>query len=522
MVDIRLRAGIYPRVSSQKQVMEGFSLDAQRNYLNNFCKTQGWTIVGDYGDEGISAKNVHDREGVMRLIADIELKKIDVVVLYKFDRLTRDMKDTEEFIELIRKYGILVYTLSGGAIDVSTPSGRFNTRIQGAVAQLEREVIIERVVNGFIQKVKEGYSLCSATPSYGYDRKKGQEVQTINPKEAAVVKRIFKMYASGSTFTEIARTLNEEGVKTKKNGKVAKERNGENKVVINSVWQPKTIRLMLSNVNYIGKVRYGINRTQVSLEDAGKYENKGKGFIADGLHEPIIDMSLWNEVQKRLGKIKRIFRTNHPKDNVYYCGTLVCGICGHKLTTQRTIKVLKDGTKHVHCGYRCAGREKGLCTAKGMSHLKVENVFLEYLENIEELDEFDNVDLEPDNSEIEEQIESINKRLNQKNNKIKEIMRYFMNDQIDYKDYHEMKQTLEAEVSNLENELKKLSPKTNKEEKIDKKKIAKDILSHWQNLTNKERLQFLNEFVEKIVIVNRDDNRLNGKPEILDVKFYEI
>ncbi len=207
---------------------------------------------------------------------------------------------------------------------------------------------------------------------------------------------------------------------------------------------------------------------------------------------------------------------------MYYCGTLVCGICGHKLTTQRTIKVLKDGTKHVHCGYRCAGREKGLCTAKGMSHLKVENVFLEYLENIEELDEFDNVDLEPDNSEIEEQIESINKRLNQKNNKIKEIMRYFMNDQIDYKDYHEMKQTLEAEVSNLENELKKLSPKTNKEEKIDKKKIAKDILSHWQNLTNKERLQFLNEFVEKIVIVNRDDNRLNGKPEILDVKFYEI
>ncbi len=313
MVDIRLRAGIYPRVSSQKQVMEGFSLDAQRNYLNNFCKTQGWTIVGDYGDEGISAKNVHDREGVMRLIADIELKKIDVVVLYKFDRLTRDMKDTEEFIELIRKYGILVYTLSGGAIDVSTPSGRFNTRIQGAVAQLEREVIIERVVNGFIQKVKEGYSLCSATPSYGYDRKKGQEVQTINPNEAAVVKRIFKMYASGSTFTEIARILNEEGIKTKKNGKVVKERNGENKVVINSVWQPKTIRLMLSNVNYIGKVRYGINRTQVSLEDAGKYENKGKGFIADGLHEPIIDMSLWNEVQKKTWQNKENLQNKSPK-----------------------------------------------------------------------------------------------------------------------------------------------------------------------------------------------------------------
>lgn len=516
----KLRTGIYPRVSSDRQVKEGYSLEAQRNYLNNFAISQGWEVVGDYGDEGISAKNVIDRPGVMKLIADIEANKIDAVVLYKFDRLTRGMRDTEEFIDLIQTYGILVYTLSGGAIDVSTPSGRFNTRIQGAVAQLERETIIERVVDGFIQKTKNGYSLCSGTPSYGYDRPKGQEIQTINLEEAEVVKRIFKMYDNGKTFTEIADTLNSEGIKTKKAGKVVKKRGLEETYIINSVWQAKTIRLILSNVNYIGKVRYGVNREQVSIEEADDYKNKGKGFITDGLHEPIIDMEMWNRVQKKLGKIKKVFKTNYPKEEVYYCGTLACGVCGHKLTTQRTIKTLKDGTKHIHHGYRCINREKGLCTARGMSHLKIEKAFLKYLENIDDFEELSEIEIQEEN-DAQEEIKSIKKRLNQKQLKIKEIMRYFMNSQIQYEDYQMMKTTLEKECDKLEKELKAILPQCTKKEKLDKTKIAKDISSHWQELTKRERLQFLTEFVKKIVVVNRDENKLNGVPEILELEFYD-
>ena len=154
-----LNVAIYPRVSTMRQVEEGFSMEAQRDNLTYFATSQGWNVYGDYGDEGISGKSVEDRPGVKRLINDIKLKKIDVVVLYKFDRLTRDSRDTEDFIELIQNYNILVYALSGGKVDVSTPSGRFNTRILGAAAQFEREQIVDRVVDGFIKKVKKGYSL---------------------------------------------------------------------------------------------------------------------------------------------------------------------------------------------------------------------------------------------------------------------------------------------------------------------------------------------------------------------------
>ena len=171
---------------------------------------------------------------------------------------------------------------------------------------------------------------------------------------------------------------------------------------------------MLSNVNYIGMVRYGVGREQVTLEAASNYQNRKKGFIAQGLHEPIIDMETWNKVQDRLSKKVSIQRTNIPKNEVYYCGFLVCGFCGHRLTTQRTVKKLKDGTTNTHLGYRCVNREKGLCPAIGMSHKKVESEFIKYIERITELEninqyEYNNEDItEKDNEKnaIKKKIES--------------------------------------------------------------------------------------------------------------------
>lgn len=509
MVDSKLKnAGLYIRVSTERQAQEGYSVAAQKENLRKFAKEQGWNIFNIYADEGISGKNIQDRPDVKRLINDIENKKVDVVVLYKFDRLTRDMSDTESIIKLIQDCGIEVYTISGGTVDVSTATGRFLIRMTGAVAQLEREQTVERVKVAFIQKVKEGKSLCSSTPSYGYDRPKHQEIQTVNKDEAIIVKRIYRMYIEGKTFTEIAKILNAEGIPTKKKGKVQKRRYKDESYTINSVWQPKTVRLILSNVTYIGGVRYGIN-----------YSN---GFEElNGLHKPIISKKIWDEVQEKLGKVKRISRTNHPKHDVYYCGTLVCGICGQRLTTQRTIRIKKDGTKLIHYGYRCVNREKGQCTALGMSHKKVEDVFLSYIDNIEELTEIENIDeVEQDNEELNN-IEYLNKRISEINNKKKEIMNLFMSNDIDYNQMKYMTVELDNQFDILSKELNELEKQNQPTKQIDKNLIANTIKEHWKYLSNKERLEFLDQFVEEIVIVNRDTDRLNGHPEIIDVKFYD-
>lgn len=508
MADNRIRnAGLYIRVSTERQAQEGYSVAAQKENLTSFAKQQGWNVYDIYADEGLSGKNIEDRPEVKRLINDIKNKKVDVVLLYKFDRLTRDMADTEQFIKLIQEFGIEVYTISGGTIDVSTATGRFFIRVSGAVAQLEREQTIERVKTAFIQKVKEGKSLCSSTPSYGYDRPKHQEIQTINEKEANVVRRIFRMYVDGKSFTEIANVLNAEGIPTKKKGKVQKKRNSGETYIINSVWQPKTIRQILSNVTYIGGVRYGINNPN--------------GFIVlNGLHKPIISKELWEKAQERLRKIKKISRTNYPKEEVYYCGTLVCGLCGHKLTTQRVIKTKKDGTKKIYYGYRCINREKGQCSAIGISHKKVEEAFFKYISNIDELSEIQNINNINYNEESLINIEELEKRIIEIEKKKEEVMNLFITNEIDNNQMKYMISKLDEQFNILNKELEGEKKQYNYR-KLDKELIPKTIKEHWKYLNNKERLEFLIQFVERITIINKIDAEKNRCAGIIDVKFYD-
>ncbi len=501
-----INAGLYIRVSTEKQVKEGYSVSAQKENLSKFAKQQGFKIFDIYADEGKSGKNIKDRPAVKRLINDIQKKEIDVVVLYKFDRLTRDSKDTENIIELIQQYGIQVFTLAGGTVDVSTATGRFSVRINGAVAQLEREQTIERIKVALEEKVKQGYTLACATTCYGYNRKIHEKEQTINQAEAKIVKRIFKMYIEGKSFTEICNILNAEKIPTKNAGRVVKQRKTGKKYTINSIWVPKTIRLILTNPTYIGKVRYHIGK-----EDE---------LITDGKHKPIISKKTWYQVQEKIHKIKKSHRTNLPKEDVYYCGTLVCGLCGKKLTSSRTNKNKKDGTKMVFNSYRCINREKKLCICLGMSHSKVEKAFMNYINNIEALTEIDKVEIKENDAEIEE-LKTLKKFLGQTSAKKKEVMDLFMINKITDKQLKYMTDELNKKSQRLKEEIDRLEkvilPKQNK----DNVKIPKTIKEHWKYLSNKEKFDFLTNFIEEIVVVNKDRDKVKGKVEIINIKFYE-
>lgn len=502
-------AGLYIRVSTERQVQEGYSVAAQKNNLKKFAMNNNFNIYSIYSDEGISGKNVKDRPEVKRLIKDIELGFIDVVLIYKFDRLTRNISDTEDFINLINKYGITIYTLSEGNVDVSNPHGRFVTRLKGAVAQLEREQTAERIKFAFVQKVKNGYSLCCNTCSYGYNRKSGQKVMSINQEEARVVRRIFRMYLDNYSFADIARLLNFEHIPTKKYGREVKKKDNNGNIIsskiINSIWQPKTIKLILSNPTYVGKVRYGINTKEY--------------FEANGLHKAIVSQKMWNEVQQKLSKIKAVVHTNLPKDDVYYCGTLVCGICGKKLTTSRTTRrILRDGKQSLFNAYRCVNREKHLCTASSVSHIKVEKAFLKYLENIECFDTNELV-IETKNDELNEEFLSIQNAIQNAKSKLKDVMNMFMASAIDYNQLTYMSEKLKNNIEINEEKLKRIHYYSNTTNNND---IAKSILEHWMFLTNREKRAFLNNFVEEIVIVNRSIGRNHNKDaKILNVKFFE-
>lgn len=273
-----MKTAIYIRVSTEEQVKDGFSVNAQKDKLTKYAEINEWNIVDYYIDEGISGKNIKDRSEVNRLINDIKEGKIENVLIYKLDRLTRSMKDLLYLIDLFEKYNCN-FNSQTEKIDSSNAVGRMFIKIIGIFAEFERENLAERVTLGYEQKTKEGnYTNCNGV--YGYDYIKGGNL-VVNKKEAYYVRKIFKWYLNGDSMLKIATKLRELNVPTKRGGK----------------WNQSTINSILNNPLYIGKVRYGVN--------------KKNNFIVSGKNiDSIIDVKLFNDVSNKLRKRKRKINLN--------------------------------------------------------------------------------------------------------------------------------------------------------------------------------------------------------------------
>ena len=320
-----INTGIYIRVSTEEQAKEGYSIRAQMEKLKSYADIKDWQVYKVYSDEGISGKDIEGRPAIREMIADVENGKINNVLVYKIDRLTRSTKNLIELVDLFNHHHCAFNSLNE-SIDTSSATGRMFLKIVGIFAEFERENLAERVKMGKERKVREGYSICSWTQSYGYKRELGQNIQVIIPEEAIIVRRIFNMYLHDDySLNKIARVLNTEKIptKTKKN-----------------IWQGCTIKVLLRNPTYLGKVRY-------SLNDPAKY------FEAEGQHEAIIEESLFYQVQEKLEKIKYFSRTKRPRSDVYFCGVLYCSHCGGRMTTKWNYSRRIDGSKKEYANYIC-------------------------------------------------------------------------------------------------------------------------------------------------------------------------
>lgn len=320
-----LNTGVYIRVSTEEQAKFGYSIKAQKEKLLNYALIKEWKIYDIYIDEGLSGKDLN-RPKIIKLLKDIEDNKVNNVLVFKIDRLTRSTKDLINLIEFFQKKNCEFNSLTE-SIDTSSPTGRMFIKIIGLFAEFERETIAERIKLGLERKVKEGYSICSSTVSYGYMKEKGNNIQKINKEESYIVKKIYKEYLNGKSIKEIKNELITKNIKTKK----GKE------------WTNKTIRDILKNPNYIGKVRYGLN-------------NK-KYFEKEGKHRAIISKSDYISVNNLL---KNELRTN--KD-AYYSNKIIC-MCNKRLSTKRIyIK------KKCYINYICNNKD---CLFKMISHIKLD------------------------------------------------------------------------------------------------------------------------------------------------------
>lgn len=291
----KIKVGIYPRVSTQEQAKEGYSIGEQIDRLTKYCEAMGWEVYKSYTDPGYSGADTN-RPGLQAMLKDIRRGKIHKVVVYKLDRLSRSQKDTLELIEdEFLKNGVDFVSMSEN-FDTSTPFGRAIVGILAVFAQLEREQIKERMAMGKEARAKLGKWNGGQNSPLGYDYIDGELV--INAFEALQVKEMFELASQNVSSYKITEIFNSKGYNT---------RYGE--------WESSTIRRSLRSKVYLGYMKY--NDTW----------NKGT-------HDPIISQELFNQVQDILDKRADDYNSSrgHGKINSYLGGYLYCSHCGGKYT----------------------------------------------------------------------------------------------------------------------------------------------------------------------------------------------
>jgi Site-specific recombinases, DNA invertase Pin homologs len=301
-----LRCAIYTRKSHEEGLEQEFnSLDAQRESAEHYVESQrmrGWNALPDrYDDGGFSGGNM-ERPGLRRLLADIEAGKIDVIVVYKVDRLSRSLLDFMKMIDLFNEKGVSFVSVTQH-FSTTDPTGRMFLGILITFAQYEREVIAERIRDKVAAAKRRG-KYCGGVPILGYDADSENKKLQINPEEARTVQYIFRRFIQIGSVKRLGQELNEQGYRTKawttKKGKVRK----------GSEWNTAHIYRLLNNRLYIGEIVH-----------------KDRSY--PGEHEGIVDRTTWDKVQAILADNKPVkVSMAMTKMVAPLKGVIRCGYCG--------------------------------------------------------------------------------------------------------------------------------------------------------------------------------------------------
>ena len=227
----RMIAAVYIRVSTEDQAREGFSLGEQKEKLLQLCAFKEYEVFKVYEDAGISAKDMEHRPAFQEMLQDMRDGKINYIVAYKLDRVTRSVRDLEELILELEKYNCYL-VCDRDDVNTSTANGRFFVRMLTVLSQLEIEIVSERTKFGLNGAIKSSHLPGPAPLGYKKDgnkktiidvksshlpgpaplgyKKDGNKKTIIDETTKPIIERIFKMYLEGKTFQQISNIFNEE------------------------------------------------------------------------------------------------------------------------------------------------------------------------------------------------------------------------------------------------------------------------------------------------------------------------
>src|SRR4051812_23137723 len=311
-----MRRAIYTRKSTEEGLEQEFnSLHAQREAAEAYILSQrqsGWVALPDrFDDGGFSGAGI-DRPALRKLLLDVEAQRVDCVLVYKVDRLSRSLLDFARLMELFERRGVSFVSVTQD-FNSTTSLGRLTLNILLSFAQFEREIIGERTRDKLGAARRKGKWI-GGFPVLGYDVHPQGGRLVVDPREAEQVRQIYGLFSQAGTLEEALRRVHAQGLTTKEWTSKKGRRHAARP------FSKMNLRLLLSNVLYTGSVNH-------------------KGKVYPGEHEGIVDQVLWDAVNATLeinGAHQR--GKKHQKADAPLAKVLYCGRCEGAMAATHTSK----------------------------------------------------------------------------------------------------------------------------------------------------------------------------------------
>ena len=459
-----------------------------------------------YSDNGFSGKNT-DRPEYQRMIEDIKDKKIDKVIVYKLDRISRSILDFSNMMNLFQKLNV-AFISATEHFDTSSPMGRAMLNICIVFAQLERETIQQRVADAYSSRSKKGFYMGGKIP-YGYTKVpiviNGVRTSMYEPveTEADDIRLIYSIYSKPSaTLGDVLRELVKRGINVNRRGK------SWNTARLSELMRNPVYTCADSNIyeffkeqksNIINPISDFTGETSLYLFKGENTNRKSWDLSNQNLvvapHSAIIDSTTWLTCRRKLLGNHQI-KTCKPK-NSFLAGLIKCGHCGYAMTVAKSAR---SGGRYVK--YFIDSGKTNHCCSSNVTALRVDDFEQEVVERIKnKLDSltiqkkshdntFDNhiAELLARKEEVEKEIENVLNTLTTTTNK---LTISYIEKKIEELD--SQKQNIEQQISDAERE--------NKDKNVNHKQLH-DVMSKWDELSFDDKRSVVNLLIQRITVYN--------------------
>jgi site-specific DNA recombinase len=353
----QIRCAIYTRKSTEEGLEQDFNtLDAQRGSGESYVQSQrqlGWIVLPEqYDDGGFTGANL-ERPALKKLLADVEIGKVECIVVYKVDRLTRSIRDLMHLLAILDKNKVTLVSVTE-SFNTTTPAGRMTLNLLLTFAQYERELIAERTRDKMQAARRQGRWI-GGNLVLGYDLAPQGGALVVNPVEAERVREIFGLYLELGSLIPVVEELERRDCRMKAwTTREGRKRGG-------SRFNKTTLHNLLTNVIYTGRVKFD-------------------GTLYDGEHERIVGDAIWNRVQEQLNRNGR--RGGRNVRNSYgglLKGLVRCQSCGTGMTHTYVKKRQKVYRYYVCVSARQRGWNK--CETRSVSAPELEGAVTNNLRN---------------------------------------------------------------------------------------------------------------------------------------------